>query len=159
MGIESARAHLDKWNRAGDILEFAESSATVELAAKALGTEEGRIAKTLSFMAAGRPILVVASGGARIDNRKYKAEFGRKAAMLSADELRDLVGHGAGGVCPFGLKPGVEVYLDRSLRAYDYVYPACGSSNSAIKLAPDELETISGAAGWVDVCTERSAAE
>ncbi len=155
MSIETAREYLKQWNRDTNIIEFNVSSATVELAAKALGTEEARIAKTLSFMRDGEAILVVTAGNMRIDNRKYKAEFGCKAIMLSPEEMREMVGHEIGGVCPFGIKSEVEVYLDCSLKNYDYVYPACGSANSAIKMKYDELEKIAKAKKWVDVCKEK----
>jgi prolyl-tRNA editing enzyme YbaK/EbsC (Cys-tRNA(Pro) deacylase) len=157
MGIQEARAYLASRGRDGDIVELDESSATVALAAKALGTEEGRIAKSLSFMAKEGAIMVLAAGDMKIDNRKYRDEFGCKATMLSPDEVRDLIGHEVGGVCPFGIREGVPVYLDLSLRKYDHVYPACGSSNSAIKLSCQELEELSGAKKWVDVCKPREA--
>lgn len=134
------------------VREFPVSSATVELAAQALGCEGCRIAKTLSVMAAGRALLVVAAGDARIDNARYKARFGAKAKMLSPAETESLVGHAVGGVCPFAVNAGVPVYLDVSLRRFPTVFPACGSSNSAIELDMEELERYSGAADWVDVC-------
>ncbi|WP_331774010.1 YbaK/EbsC family protein [Sulfurospirillum sp. 1612] len=152
MGIEQARAHLQGWNKEKDIIEFDVSSATVELAAKALGTEESRIAKSLSFMLNDRAILVVTSGEVKIDNKKYKQEFGTKAKMLSFDQVGTLIGHDVGGVCPFGVNEDVDIYLDVSLKQYDFIYPACGSSNSAIKLTHDQLYEISGALRWVDVC-------
>ena len=155
MSIETVREYLKQWNRDTDIIEFNVSSATVELAAKALQTEEARIAKTLSFMRDGKAILVVTAGNMKIDNRKYKDEFGCKAIMLSPAEVRELVGHEIGGVCPFGIKNEVEVYLDHSLQNYDFVYPACGSANSAIKMNYGELERIAKAKKWVDVCKER----
>ena len=134
------------------MLEFPVSSATVELAAQALGCEPGRIAKTLSFLVGARAVLIVAAGDAKVDNHKYKAQFGVKAKMLSADEVTELVGHAVGGVCPFAVNEGVTVYLDESLKRFDTVYPACGSSNSAIELTIPELEQYSGFAGWIDVC-------
>ncbi len=134
------------------MLEFPVSSATVELAAQALGCEPGRIAKTLSFLVGARAVLIVAAGDAKVDNHKYKAQFGVKAKMLSADEVTELVGHAVGGVCPFAVNEGVTVYLDESLKRFDTVYPACGSSNSAIELTIPELERYSGFAGWIDVC-------
>ena len=155
MSIDKAREHLKLWNRENDIIEFDASSATVELAAKALHTEESRIAKTLSFKVKDRAILIVTAGNVKIDNRKYKDEFGCKAVMLSAEEVKDMVGHEIGGVCPFGIKDDVDVYLDVSLKNYDFVYPACGSSNSGIKMRHDELETISRAKKWVDVCKDK----
>ncbi|HAP44462.1 MAG: EBSC protein [Spirochaetes bacterium GWD1_61_31] len=152
MGIAQARAWLAAFNRADDIIEFAVSSATVELAAQALRTDPASIAKSLAFKAGGRVLLVVAAGDRKVDNAKYKAAFGCKAVMLAPGEAGQLVGHEVGGICPFGVKPGVEVYLDVSLRAHDVVYPACGSANSAIRLDLAELETLSRAARWVDVC-------
>jgi len=152
LGIEQARTHLEEWNRDKDIIEFEVSSATVELAARALGTEESRIAKSLSFMLNNQPILVVTSGEVKIDNKKYKQEFGSKAKMLSFDQVGALIGHDVGGVCPFGVNAGVAIYLDVSLKQHDFIYPACGSSNSAIKLTHDQLYEISGALRWVDVC-------
>lgn len=151
MGIEEARRHLEGFGRAGDIIEFEVSSATVELAAGALGVEPGRIAKSLAFGREGRNHLILFAGDARVDNAKYKARFGMKATMLSAEETLALTGHRIGGVCPFGLPGPVEVWLDESLRRYDVVYPACGSSNSAVRASLAELELWSGAAGWVDV--------
>lgn len=154
MAIEQVREYFDKHNMADRIQEFEVSSATVELAAAALGCEPQRIAKTLSFSIDGQPILVVAAGDARVDNAKYRAQFGTKAKMLSPDEAVELVGHAVGGVCPFALKEGVAVYLDESLRRFETVYPACGSANSAIELSIDELEAHSHNADWVDVCKD-----
>ena len=134
------------------ILEFAVSSATVELAAVAVGCEPQRIAKTLSFMVDQKPILIVAAGDAKIDNPKYKAQFSTKAKMLSHDQAAELIGHAVGGVCPFAVNDGVAVYLDESLKRFDIVYPAAGTGNSAVKLTIDELYTCSEAVGWVDVC-------
>jgi prolyl-tRNA editing enzyme YbaK/EbsC (Cys-tRNA(Pro) deacylase) len=157
MSIEIAKAWLTARGVAPErILEFPVSSATVELAAKALGCAPERIAKSLALRrkAAGGEsvLLVVAAGDARIDNGKFKARFGCKPSMLGRDEAAELVGHAAGGVCPFGVKEGVEVYLDESLKRFDTVFPAAGSSNSAIELTPEELECLSEALGWVDVC-------
>lgn len=154
MSIENVKAEFEKEGIADRILELDESSATVELAAKALGCEPNQIAKTLSFHGSNGPILVVAAGEARIQNGKFKKTFGLKASMLKADEVESLTGHKVGGVCPFAVEKGVEVFLDESLRAFDMVYPACGSSNSAIKLTLPELEQYSHAKGWVDVCKE-----
>ena len=151
MAIERARAHLAKWNLEGRIQEFSVSSATVELAAQALGVDGARIAKTLSLRAGERIILIVMAGDARLDNAKYKAMFGTKAKMLAADEVERLVGHAVGGVCPFGINEGVEVYLDESLRRFETVYPAAGSDNSCIALTNAELEACSGGT-WIDVC-------
>lgn len=150
MSIEMARAHLAKWNMQDRILEFDVSSATVELAAQALGVEGARIAKTLSFKVGDQPILIVMAGDARLDNAKYKHLFGAKAKMLAADEVESLIGHAVGGVCPFGINEGVKVYLDQSLRRFDTVFPAAGTDNSAIELTCGELETASGGE-WVDV--------
>lgn len=152
MSIENAKEHFRKWNMEGRIMEFPVSSATVAEAARAVGTEEARIAKTLSFMAEEGPILIVAAGDARVDNKKYKAAFHKKAAMLKAEEVTELIGHPVGGVCPFGIKDGVCVYLDVSLKRFETVFPACGSANSAIELTIPELEKYSGFEAWVDVC-------
>lgn len=152
MSIEKVRAYLEPLGVADRIREFTVSSATVALAAEALGCEECRIAKTLSFHVGERVVLVVAAGDAKIDNPKYKAEFGTKARMLSFDEAEPLIGHAVGGVCPFGVNEGVEVYLDVSLKRFETVFPACGSSNSAIELSIGELEHYSGYRAWIDVC-------
>ena len=138
------------------IREFDTSSATVELAAEALGCEPCRIAKTLSFTVNGSPILIVTAGDARIDNPKYKAQFGTKAKMLTPDEAIALVGHAVGGVCPFAVNDGVTVYLDVSLKRFDTVFPACGSGNSAIELTIGELEQYSSFVSWIDVCKVRN---
>lgn len=151
--IEKVKEYLKRFGMDGKIIELPVSSATVELAAKALSVEPCRIAKTLSFRAGDKVVLVVAAGDARIDNRKFKEFFGAKAKMLSADEAETLVGHAVGGVCPFAVNEGVGVYLDVSLKRFKTVFPACGSSNSAIELAPGELaEYASGFMGWADVC-------
>ncbi|MDX1809079.1 MAG: YbaK/EbsC family protein [Sulfurospirillaceae bacterium] len=152
MGIEQVRDYLQDWDMAGNILEFEVSSATVELAALALNTEEARIAKTLSFLVENKAILIVTTGEVKIDNKKFKQEFGCKAKMLSFDMVHDMIGHEVGGVCPFGVKEGVDIYLDVSLQNYDFIYPACGSANSAIKLTHEQLYDISKAKKWVDVC-------
>ena len=152
MAIEKVKEYFARFGMEGRVREFAVSSATVELAAKALGCEPCRIAKTLSFMLGSGPILIVAAGDAKIDNPKYKAQFGAKAKMLTSDEVEALIGHGVGGVCPFAAKEGVAVYLDESLRRFQTVFPACGSANSAIELTIEELERYSGFASWVDVC-------
>lgn len=152
MAIEKVREYFAGFGIADRILEFDTSSATVELAAQALGCEPCRIAKTLSFMLEDGAILIVAAGDAKIDNTKYKARFGKKAKMLTPDEVVQLVGHAVGGVCPFAVNPGVTVYLDESLKRFDTVFPACGSSNSAIELSIPELEKYSVLSGWVDVC-------
>ncbi len=152
MAIEKVKEYFARFGMEGRVREFAVSSATVELAAKALGCEPCRIAKTLSFMLGSGPILIVAAGDAKIDNPKYKAQFGAKAKMLTSDEVEALIGHGVGGVCPFAAKEGVAVYLDESLKRFETVFPACGSANSAIELTIEELERYSGFASWVDVC-------
>jgi prolyl-tRNA editing enzyme YbaK/EbsC (Cys-tRNA(Pro) deacylase) len=152
MAIEQVRTYLKQYGVEEKILEFDVSSATVELAAAALNCEPQRIAKTLAFMVDGRAVLVVAAGDAKIDNPKYKAQFGTKAKMLSPNETELLVGHAVGGVCPFAVKEGVEVYLDVSLKRFETVFPACGSANSAIELRIPELEKYSGFVSWIDVC-------
>lgn len=154
MSIERVKAYFDKFEMADRIQEFEVSSATVELAAAALGCEPERIAKTLSFLLDGQAVLIVAAGDARIDNSKYKAKFGKKAKMISFDEVENYIGHAVGGVCPFAVNEGVTVYLDESLKRFETVFPACGSSNSAIELSLPELEKYSGYAEWVDVCKE-----
>lgn len=152
MAIERVKAYFREYGMEERIQEFAVSSATVELAAAALHCEPQRIAKTLSFMVDGHVVLVVAAGDMKIDNPKYKAQFGTKAKMLPAEEAEALVGHAVGGVCPFAVNEGVEVYLDVSLKRFETVFPACGSGNSAIELTIPELEKYSGYKGWVDVC-------
>lgn len=152
MSFERAKNHLEKFGLAGRILEFEVSSATVELAAQAVGCEPARIAKSLSFLLPAGPILVVAAGDAKVDNTRYKARFGAKAKMLHAEDVEPLIGHGVGGVCPFGCEEGVTVYLDESLRRFKEVYPAAGTAASAVRLSLPELEAAAGAAGWVDVC-------
>jgi len=152
MSYERAKAHLEKYNLADRIQLFDVSSATVELAAQAVGVEGARIAKTLSFKIESGYILILAAGDARIDNKKYKATFHKKAAMPSAEEVLEHIGHPVGGVCPFGINEGVTVYLDESLKRFDIVYPAAGTGNSAVKLSIEELFTSSEAIGWVDVC-------
>lgn len=152
MAIERAKAHLENWDMDKKIMEFSVSSATVDLAAQALGCEPARIAKTLSFKKQEGCILIVCAGDARIDNSKYKKEFEVKAKMLSPDEVSKMVGHDIGGVCPFGVNEGVEIFLDESLKRFETVFPACGSANSAIELSIAELEIMSKANGWVDVC-------
>ena len=152
MGIEQARNHLKRFGREHDILESEASSATVELAALALGVEPARIAKSLTFLASdGTALMVVTAGDVRVDNAKFKARFGLKASMLSPDQVVLLVGHAVGGVCPFGVLPTTSVYLDESLRRFTTVFPACGSANSAIELTCVELEELSEPRGWVDV--------
>ena len=152
MAIETVREYFKKFGIEDRIREFDVSSATVELAAKALGCEPCRIAKTLSFDVQGGAVLVVCAGDAKISNPKFKAQFQTKAKMLAYDEVERLVGHAVGGVCPFAVNDGVQVYLDRSLERFDTVFPACGSANSAVELTIDELERYSSFAAWVDVC-------
>lgn len=154
MSIEKVRGYFEKWDMKDKILEFDVSSATVELAAEAIGCEPNRIAKSLSFMLDKKPILVVVAGDAKVDNRKYKDHFLAKAKMLKADQVFDLVGYDIGGVCPFDVNDGVDIYLDESLKRFKTVYPACGTSNSAIELSIEELEKHSNYISWVDVCKE-----
>ena len=151
MSIEHVRHYFSHYHLAHRVLEFPVSSATVEEAAIALGTEEKRIAKTMSFEVAGIPTLVVMAGDARIDNAKFKAQFKVKANMLKGDDVLEKVGHPIGGVCPFAIKEGVAVYLDESLKRFDTVFPACGSRNSAIELNLSELEQYSGSLAWVHI--------
>lgn len=152
MSIERVRAYFHSYGIEDRIQELDHSSATVALAAEALGTEPCRIAKTLSFLVDGSPILIVAAGDARVNNAKYKAFFGAKAKMLTPEEAVELIGHAVGGVCPFAVNDGVTVYLDESLMRFPTVFPACGSANSAIELTIPELEQYSGYKEWVDVC-------
>lgn len=154
MSIEKVRAYLQKFGAEGRIIEFATSSATVELAAQAAGCEPARIAKTLSFkLHDDSVILIVTAGDAKVDNAKYKHFFGCKAKMLTAEEVEPLIGHAIGGVCPFAINEGVKVYLDESLKRFTTFFPACGSHNSAIELTPQELEQFSAnCQGWVDLC-------
>lgn len=152
MSIEKVRSYFTTLGIADRIQEFPVSSATVALAAQALHCEPCRIAKTLSFRVNDQVILIVAPGDVKIDNPKYKAQFGAKAKMLTHEEAETLVGHSVGGVCPFAVNEGVQIYLGESLRRFPTVFPACGSANSAIELTLPELEQYSGCAGWVDVC-------
>ena len=152
MSIQTVKAYLAAFGRDGDVREFDTSSATVELAAQALGVEPARIAKTLSFQDGDGCLLVVAAGDAKIDNGKFKAAFGHKASMLAPDRVLALTGHAVGGVCPFALPEGVKVYLDVSLQRFDTVYPACGSANSAIGLTCEDLYACAHALAYVDVC-------
>lgn len=152
MSIEKGRAFFRELGIEDRVQEFEVSSATVELAAQAVGVEPARIAKTLSFKKEDSCILVVAAGDARVDNRKFKDRFGMKATMLPHDDVERLIGHGVGGVCPFGINEGVEVFIDNSVLRFESVYPAVGSANSAIKLTPNELYKYANAADWVDVC-------
>lgn len=152
MAIERVREYFKTKGIEDRIQEFEVSSATVALAAQALNCDENRIAKTLSFHVKERVVLIVAAGDAKIDNPKYKAFFGAKAKMLAFDEAEVLIGHAVGGVCPFAVNEGVEVYLDESLKRFETVFPACGSSNSAIELTLSELEAYSNFTQWIDVC-------
>lgn len=154
MSFQKAKEHLKKYQLENHIMEFTTSSATVEEAAKAIGCKEEQIAKTLSFLVEDKPILIVASGKIRIDNHKFKNEFHTKAKMIPFEQVEKLVGHAVGGVCPFGINQDVEVYLDVSLKPFDIIYPACGSSNSAVKLTLKELERVSCYQKWVDVSKE-----
>ena len=152
MSMDKARAHLAKFGFEDRIIELSQSSATVALAAEALGCAPEHIAKTLSFVSGESAILILAAGTARIDNAKFKARFGMKAKMLPAEVVESVVGHGVGGVCPFGVNPGIPVYLDDSLKAYEIVYPAAGNAASGVRLTVNELFTASEALGFVDVC-------
>lgn len=151
MSIQKVREYLKPFNKDTEIIEFNESSATVPLAAKVLGVAEGEIAKTLSFRGENGCIIVVMAGDKKIDNAKFKAEFHLKARMLTPEEAHEYTGHQVGGVCPFAIEGEIPVYLDQSLKAHSYVYPACGSSNSAIKLTIEELEKLSNMRKWIDV--------
>jgi prolyl-tRNA editing enzyme YbaK/EbsC (Cys-tRNA(Pro) deacylase) len=152
MDVNKVRGYLKKWGRENDILEFDTSIATVELAAQALGVEPARIAKTISFKNNEDAMLIVAAGDAKMDNRKFKSEFGFKAKMLTPEENLEYIGYAVGGVCPFGVKSSIPIFLDISLKRFETVFPACGSSNSAIELTCEELEVYSSSKKWVDVC-------
>lgn len=151
MSFIKAKEHLKKYGYENKIMEFEVSSATVKEAALALNCDEDEIAKTLSFIVNDKPILIVVSGSSKIDNSKYKQEFKTKAKMIPFDEVENKIGHAAGGVCPFGINSDIYVYLDVSLKEHEIVYPACGSSNSAVKLTIDELEKSSMFKKWIDV--------
>jgi len=152
MSIEKVRSYFRPLGREQDILEFPVSSATVELAAQAVGVIPARIAKTLSFLVDGNCILIVTAGDAKVDNSKYKAKFHTKAKMLTAEQVSEFTGHAVGGVCPFANPEGVQTYLDVSMKRFDTVFPAAGSSNSAIELTCEELERYSACVEWVDLC-------
>ena len=152
MSLEKAKDYLKQFGKDKNILEFTQSTATVELAAQALGVIPARIAKTLSFKTENDCILVVTAGDARIDNKKYKTFFGTKAKMLTPEEVIEHIGHAIGGVCPFGVKEKIDIFCDVSMQRFDTVFPACGSPNSAIELTCDELFNISQAKEWVDIC-------
>lgn len=155
MSLERAKKYLKDKGFGNNIIELENSSATVELAAQALGVEPGMIAKTMSFMQGDKPVLILMEGTAKIDNRKYKDTFHVKAKMIPFDEVEGIVGHAPGGVCPFGINDGIEVYLDESLKRFDTVYPAAGNDHSAVRLTIDELSDAAGAVSWVDVCKEQ----
>ena len=154
MSYLKAKQHLEQYNLEDKIIEFSSSTATVALAAEQVGVSEGEIAKSMTFLVNDQPILVIVAGDKKIDNHKYKDEFKVKAKMISFDDVETLIGHKAGGVCPFGINDNVRVYLDLSLKKYEYVYPACGTSNTAVKLLINELEKASKYIKWVDVCKE-----
>jgi prolyl-tRNA editing enzyme YbaK/EbsC (Cys-tRNA(Pro) deacylase) len=154
VSIEKVRAYLEPLGVADRIVEFDASSATVELAAQVLGCEPGMIAKSLAFDVKGEAVLVVVAGDEKIDNHKFKAQFGTKPKMLKVEETELRIGHAVGGVCPFAVKEGVRVFMDKSLNRFEVVYPAAGTSNSCIWFTPAELERCSAAAGWVDVCKD-----
>ena len=152
MSIENVRAYLKDMNCPKEPIEFSQSSATVELAAEAAGVIPARITKTLCLMSKEGPMVICVAGDTKIDNRKFKDKFGLKAKMLTAEETLEATGHAVGGVCPFAVNEGVEVYLDESLKRFETVFPACGSSNSAIEMTMQDLEKYSGYIAWVDVC-------
>ena len=152
MSVEKVREHLKQFGKDKDILEMEESTATVELAARTLSTEEARIAKSLSFYNGEGAMIIVVAGDAKINNKKYKEKFGFKAKMLASEDTVNFTGHAVGGVCPFALPDDVTVYLDISMKRFETMFPACGSCNSAIELTLDELERISGSKEWIDVC-------
>lgn len=152
MSLVKVKEYLKKYNKDSEVLEFDGSSATVSDAALVLGCSDADIAKTLSFLVDDKPILIVMAGDKKCDNHKYKEYFKEKAKMIPREDLVSLVGHEAGGVCPFGINDGVLVYLDESLKEHEFIYPACGSSNSAIKLSISELEELSNYTEWIDVC-------
>lgn len=156
MSIEKAKAYLEEKGLLEHVIELEASTATVEEAARALGVAPGMIAKTMSFLQGEQPVLILTEGTAKVDNRKYKDTFHTKAKMIPFDQVEQWIGHAPGGVCPFGVKDGVEVYLDESLRQFETVYPAAGNDHSAVRLTIPELEQAAGARGWVDVCRART---
>ena len=155
MSLEKAESYLKKAGFLDHVIELKESTATVALAAEALGVEPGMIAKTMSFLQGEQPVLILTEGTAKVDNRKYKDTFHVKAKMIPFEQVEEVTGHAPGGVCPFGIKDGIEVYLDESLKRFETVYPAAGDDHSAVRLTIPELEEVSGAKGWVDVCRLR----
>lgn len=159
MSLEKALADLERKGFLDHVMELEASTTTAAQAAEALGVEPGRIAKTMSFLQEDKAVLILTEGTARIDNHKYKETFHVKAKMIPFDEVEARIGHAPGGVCPFGIRDGVDVYLDESLRKYDTVYPAAGNDHSAVRLTIPELEKAAGAMGWVDVCKQEPAAE
>lgn len=159
MSLEKALADLERKGFLDRVMELEASTATAAQAAEALGVEPGRIAKTMSFLQEDKAVLILTEGTARIDNHKYKEIFHVKAKMIPFDEVEAQIGHAPGGVCPFGIRDGVDVYLDESLRKYDTVYPAAGNDHSAVRLTIPELEKVAGAMGWADVCKQEPAAE
>ena len=152
MSLEKAESYLKEAGFLDHVIELKESTATVALAAEALGVEPGMIAKTMSFLQGEQPVLILTEGTAKVDNRKYKDTFHVKAKMIPFEQVEEVTGHAPGGVCPFGIKDGIEVYLDESLKRFEMVYPAAGDDHSAVRLTIPELEEVSGAKGWVDVC-------
>ncbi|MGN0485494.1 MAG: YbaK/EbsC family protein [Lachnospiraceae bacterium] len=154
MSLEKAKQDLAKKGFLDHVIELEESTATVAMAAEALGVEQGRIAKTMSFLQGEQAVLILTEGTVRIDNRKYKDTFHTKAKMIPFEEVESAIGHAPGGVCPFGVNEGVKIYLDESLKKFDTVYPAAGDDHSAVRLTISELEQASDASGWVDVCKE-----
>lgn len=154
MSLVKAKEYLQKYGLENNIMEFSVSSATVEEAAKAINCKEEEIVKTLAFIVGEKPILIATTGDSKIDNSKFKKEFNVKAKMISFEDVEKLVGHAVGGVCPFGIKENVDVYLDDSIKRFKIIYPACGSSNSAVKLTVEELEKASNCKKWIDVCKQ-----
>ena len=154
MSLEKAKAYLEAKGFLDHVIELKDSTATVHEAAEALGVQPALIAKTMSFLQGNKTVLILTEGTAKVDNRKYKGTFHVKAKMIPFDEVEQYVGHAPGGVCPFGINEGVEVYLDESLKQFEVVYPAAGNDHSAVKLTIPELEEVAGAKGWVDVCKE-----
>ena len=153
MSYEKARAHLEKFGLENNILTFDVSSATVPEAAIAVGCEPAQIGKTLSFIANDKPVVIVVAGDAKVDNKKFKAHFGKRPKMIPFEDVENIIGHGVGGVCPFGINEGVEAYLDVSIKRFEIIHPAAGESNNAVRLTIEQLEKASCSKEWVDVCT------